>query len=348
MAATLKPAETPPAPGRVGRAYGGVKNLGDSLAALGLALLGGGIGAVVLFAEPIGARLFGWENPFLVSPAKDFVALPETQLWLFGLGAQVALLAVLFVPAVRMSRELRSERATAAAFVGLLLIGAVVAVFQLISNSVRPAYPFPHHDAKLTVILVLGLLTCAPAILTIWRVHGALNSQFGAGAPADPQACLAFLRTLDRTQEGQEGNPVAGFLRLRELVHRSLLVLGTIIGGAILDTGALRLACNTFFAQADYFPIEYVLLYGGFFSLVLVTIYLPTYNRLQLAGRWLVEHYTRFCEPDSPDWDTSVAKRTQLIALLQLELSLTGSLQAGAAILAPLATALVGLLLPGA
>ena len=80
----------------------------------------------------------------------------------------------------------------------------------------------------------------------------------------------------------------------------------------------------------------------------LVTIYLPTYNQLQLAGRWLVEHYSRFCEPDSPDWDAAVAKRTQLITLLQLELSLSGSLTAGAAILAPLATALVGLLLPGA
>jgi hypothetical protein len=348
MAATLKPPETPQATSRVGQAYGGVKNLGDSLAALGLALLGGGIGALVLFIEPVGAELFGWTNPFLHGAPKDFLALPETQLWLFGLAAQVSLLAVLFVPAVRMSRELRDERASAAAFVGLLLIGAVIAVFELLSHGVRPDYPFPHHEAKLEVILALGLITCAPAILTIWRVHGALSSQFRTGAPADPEACLTFLRTLDRTQDGEEGNPVAGFLRLRELVHRSLLVLGAIIGGAILDAGALRLATNTFFAQADYFPIEYVLLYGAFFSLVLVTIYLPTYNQLQLAGRWLVEHYTRFCEPDSPDWDAAVAKRTQLIGLLQLELSLTGSLTAGAAILAPLATAVVGLLLPGA
>src|SRR5262249_49753578 len=156
-----------------------------------------------------------------------------------------------------------------------------------------------------------------------------------------------FLRKLDRTQPGTAGNPVAGFLRLRELVHRSLLLVGTLIAGAILGAGALRNAVNAFY-HPNYFPIEYVLLYGAFFSLVLLAIYPPTYNQLQLSGRWLVEHYAKWCDPDDPRWDGSVAKRGQLVSLLQLELSLTGSLQAGVAILAPLGTALLGLLLPGA
>jgi hypothetical protein len=323
----------------------GVRVLRDSLAALGLALLGGGLGALILFAEPVGAFLFGWDNPLAHGQPARFVALPQTQLWLFAVGAQTALMAILLAPAWQMAREVRVEREPAAALAGLALVIAVVAVFFVIAAHVRPDYAFPHHDAKAYAITGLGLLACAPAILTIWRVQGGLEKLLDGARPRDVAHCEARLRRFDRTQPGDAGNPIAGFLRLRELVHRSLLLVGALIGGAILGAGALRNAVNTFYGPQT-FPIEYVLLYGVFFTVLLTVIYLPTYVRLQATGRWLVEHYVRLCEPTEPDWDSRYAKRTQLIQLLQLELTLGGSLQAGAAILAPLATSLLGLLLP--
>jgi hypothetical protein len=245
-----------------------------------------------------------------------------------------------------MVREIRAQSERAAAALGLTLVFVLVGLFFFISTRVTPGYPLPHHQAKFILIMGLGLVTCTPAILTIWRVQGTLEKQFNGARPRDPEGCIELLRVLDRAQPGQEGNPIAGFLRLRELVHRSLLLIGVLIGGAILGAGALRNAVNTFYGPGT-FPIEYVLLYGIFFTLLLTAVYLPTYNRLQLAGRWLVEHYAGLCEPDTSEWDTHFAKRTQLVQLLQLELSLTGSLQAGAAILAPLATSLLGVVLPG-
>jgi hypothetical protein len=341
MAATLpREAAAPPT-----KAPHGVRVLRDSLAALGLALLGGAVGALILFAEPVGAWLLGWHNPLLGGDDARFVALPQTQLWLFAIGTQTALMAILIVPAWQMAREVRVERERTAALAGLGLVAAVIAVFFVISAHVRPDYAFPHHDLKAYALTGLGVLACAPAILTIWRVQGGLEKLLDGARPRDVEHCEARLRRFDRTQPGDAGNPIAGFLRLRELVHRSLLLVGAVIGGAILGAGALRNAVNAFYGPKT-FPIEYVLLYGVFFTLILTVIYLPTYVRLQSAGRWLVEHYVSLCEPTSPDWDSRYAKRTQLIQLLQLELSLSGSLQAAAAILAPLATSLLGLLLP--
>jgi hypothetical protein len=125
--------------------------------------------------------------------------------------------------------------------------------------------------------------------------------------------------------------------------------LGVILGAAIGSTAAFRNAVVASkglsgAAAEREFPIEYVLLYGAFFSLLLASFYVPTYLRLQLLARDVIARAIPVRQ-DTKDWEDHLERRQKLETVLKLDTGVMSSLTAGAAILAPLATSLVGLLL---
>jgi len=98
-------------------------------------------------------------------------------------------------------------------------------------------------------------------------------------------------------------------------------------------------------ARADEIPFDFVLLYGGFFSLLLALIYVPTFLELQAGGRRVRNLAADLPAPTDESFDDVYTRRKNLGELLQLEVSTSSSLRAGVAILAPLTTSLIGLLL---
>ena len=289
--------------------------LGKRIGALVLALLGAALGLLILFVEvlPPGG------NPFTEPENAAFLRKPATRLWVFLGCAQVALMAGLAVPAWKMERSVKGETNRVASALGLLLLAVIVTAFAVVSGYFRPPFDFPGAAVKIGVLTALGGAVCAAPVLVLWRVPEKLEK----------------LRL-----EGTE-LPVTAYLRLREHVNRSLLIAGAIIGSAILGAGALRNAVGK-----EAFPMEFVLIYGIFFSLLLAAVYAPSWVRLQNVGYEIVNQAAPLPDPRLEGWTDAAAKRKELITLLQLELSLTGSLQAGLAILAPLLTSIVSVVLP--
>ena len=88
-----------------------------------------------------------------------------------------------------------------------------------------------------------------------------------------------------------------------------------------------------------------MLFYGAYLTLLLALFYAPVYLRLLEAGRANLDAACKLEEPTSPTWADTYDKRKKLQEHLQLEVTTSASFRAGVAILAPLASALVALLL---
>jgi hypothetical protein len=182
------------------------------------------------------------------------------------------------------------------------------------------------------VIIVLPLTTGT------WMVQGIL----GRLAKALPTDRHGQRQKLHWTSIGQEI-----FVQLQELrsVLQNLLFTGAVtIGAATLVTGAFRQAILAWNPKAD-FPPSYPLLYGGLFTVALAFLYLPVYLNLQQQGRALIEA----CWP-IPDKADSIDDWHKHRQTAETTLGIAGGIkegfQAGAAILTPLITAVVAVLLP--
>jgi hypothetical protein len=274
----------------------------------------------------------------------------EFHMWLFLIVAQTAFWAI--AAAVLLAPEMwrpladlwpKARKTVVASVIaaGAPLVGIVV-VASLYSHL---DYPLPEHKWKVVALSLIGAAVALVGIAELALVKFALqHGPPGRGKSVD----------IDR------------YLALREQLQRVLAIEGGIIGAAVLTTGALRnavvaytpsladfIANNRAFAHdhnihASTFPREYVLIYGAFFTLLLALLYAPVYFRLLEVGR---EHVNAACkaeEPDSEAWLPAYEKRKKLEELLQLEVTTSAGFRSGVAILTPLGSALVALLLGAA
>lgn len=196
-------------------------------------------------------------------------------------------------------------------------------------GSAGPAITFPlaHHNQKINILYGLGFFsTLLPATLAIWLIRQALLDEFQAGK----------IDTIS----------VRRFNYYRDRLQRSIMILGILVSLVTLDTGALRSAViASGNATPEQFPVIAVLIYGAYFTILLIFLYLPAYNTCRDAGREIREAYVPFPGPDDPDWDKALARRKALDEALQIQLSAKENLQTSVLILAPMLSGIISFLL---
>ena len=97
------------------------------------------------------------------------------------------------------------------------------------------------------------------------------------------------------------------------------------------------------------FPQEGILLYGAFFTGLLLLVYGPAHTALKRLGVRIRDHYFPLSEMPAPDADTFkgwLDRRATLETLLQLNVTPGQQLQASLFILAPLLSAVLTALVP--
>lgn len=120
--------------------------------------------------------------------------------------------------------------------------------------------PIPGHKLKMGLLTITGVLFAVPSIAGMFLVDAVATRKFRAptGTPEEVRELLAFRQQL---------------LRFRS-------ILGAFVALAMLAAGAQRNALSAL-PTAEPAPMELVWLYGGYFSLLFVLIFVPTYMRLQ-------------------------------------------------------------------
>jgi hypothetical protein len=189
--------------------------------------------------------------------------------------------------------------------------------------------PLWGHTPKIRVLTVIGGLV--------------------VGVPALSGIALVQRQASERAREPIGEDDVAAALEARSRILRFLSVAGAVIGLAVLAAGALRKATVPDFVAGREFPQEGILLYGAFFTGLLLLVYGPAHAALKGLGVRIRDHYFPLSEMPAPGADSFkgwLDRRATLETLLQLSVSPAQQLQASLFILAPLLSAVITALVP--
>jgi len=207
----------------------------------------------------------------------------------------------------------------------LLLFGALAA-------SLRPAFwTLQPYLERPNVLTAAGVAASLAAFCGVWFVHSLLDA-------------------LAERLAQKPASSLQWFLLLREALSVFVGTAAVILAAGVLGSSTLRRAVLALRAAGEHlpdaagrytnnhFPLEHVILFGLFFTLLIGLGYGPTHARLLSTAAGLRETLTPLSESEE-----SWKKRKELDQLLALPQM---SLQSLGAVFGPVASALLALLLP--
>lgn len=278
----------------------------ETLLLAGLAVVGAAVVAGVLW-------IGGWVDH------RSFDNQEAWSLWFALLAAQGALWGIL-LPLVLRTHAALGARVNPRDLVVALAPLVLLSITIDIARRLHPIdSPLAHHFAKVTVLTWIGTGVALVAVAGMVRV-GRAAWAFDLGTGCD--AALAH------------------FMRLRSSLRQFLFSAGAVVAGAVLTAGALQQALG------KHGHPQIVFAYGIFLSALLAAAYAPAFAELQRAGERLLNSIEPPPETGDPDWPDGSTRRGEVRSFLGLDVDFVQSLRVGIAVLAPLASGFVSLLLP--
>jgi hypothetical protein len=267
----------------------------------------------------------------------EFLRSPKAMVWIFFVAGQFAFWAIAIEPLwrglarLRTSYGLRHNLAIRSKLAAAVVFFALPGFFLVY---IVPDSNLAHHDAKMGLVNLVAMIVALVAVAGIWDVRAALESVFGEQH--------RVRRPPDSVQQ-----TIEILVDLRDHLQRFITLLGAMVALATLAKGALRQAILATDGMAAQFPPEYVLLQGAYFTALLALVYIPTYSILADVGAGLVDSVYPVKAPDL-DWEHFSEwqdNRKSLEDFLELKSGAVHNFRASVAILAPVATSVVAVLL---
>jgi hypothetical protein len=300
----------------------GVPSSGSGRASLFAALAAAGGGVLLL-------RLGSGHTP----ESQRFAGRPEFDVWTWILAGEVAAAAAAGIatwPAFRVLVRAAGRRAVWRAVAAWLAVGLLV-VFgprALTSGAGFPLWLLFERVAAATIIV--GVFV-SPSYLGLILV----------------QARLAALKeeiAVDVAEE-RAGRVVVELTWIRSAMQRFLVMFALVISGAVLAAGALRNALIAAGAPADDYPVDRVLVYGGFFTVLIILTFVPAYVAWQERVIGVRDELWPVPKNGVAPHDWYQA-RSDFDTLLSVRSGVGSILTATFSVLAPLAGSLVTALIP--
>ncbi len=280
------------------------------------------------FAIGAALLLFGWDR---TARSNTFVHTTGFAVWGAVVAGQVAYWLVVAIPLwndlVAGWRRVRPARTTIIVL-GIVLTLALVAL-PTFSGATNIDWPLWGHNTKVRVVTLLGAL--------------------GVGVPALLGIAIVERGAKQRGSSAFAVGDIAAAVEARSQIVRFLSIAGTVIGLAVLAAGALRKATVPSFVPDDAFPTEGVVLYGAFFTGLLLLVYVPAHIAVRRLGTRAAGKYfplTDLPDPSSDAFKPWLDRRATLEGLLQLNGTASQQLQASVFILTPLISGVIATLLP--
>ena len=301
---------------------------------------------IVLVAAAIGGAfgllLLTWRYQPPVLPGSEGQIVPEFTIWLFLIMVYTALLAIsaradvgVVYPPVPEAPSRGGRKKAAISLLLLLLttvlLGVIVANTALYRMLPSPNYQDvldPTHGMRMNFLYALTFLVLLPGVLGIVMIYllgEHIHQQIGPGLSEEANFAL--------------GNDL---LKLRGLLQYILLVCGIILSMVPVNTAALRATILAAKPELEpYFPITLVIIYGLFYSLLLILVYAPTHMKLVEVGRALRDQMCPIDGLQLQNLNEVIARRKSLDEFLQTNIGIGENLKTGMITFTPLVTSLV-------
>jgi hypothetical protein len=291
--------------------------------------------------------------------AETFEALTAYDVWSLMLAGTVVLaMAVGVVSGRGLARtfpSLSKPPVVVGTVAYLLIVGAVFGLLEATSGG--PGLPLAGAELKLGVAVVVVLLSGTPIVLGLWlgrsyvgRVRARVLAEQSASQPAPASVQIDGTQFADgelgdaqsavyeqpAQQRQARKDDVTQLLQVYSFMRSGLTAVSIVIVAAVLTTGALRNALiDGGIATDKTFPESWLLLYGGFFSVLFATMFVPTLMEWRnVAGR-LVDEAFPVPEGGNPDADWSDGKE-RMQKMLHLDVGIGTTLTSALGIFAPL------------
>lgn len=283
--------------------------------------------------------------PFTSDEFKDLIKLPAFQLFLFAIVAQTVFWTVAFgsmLPGWRLLwKNAKGHLPEIVAW--SLLFAALVFSSRFFAFSCDN-YALRHHGLKTSLLTYIGGVVAMMAAVGSILINIGLREilvKSAQSAEHGKEDNIENRQTAD--VEMQHAYLVRRYLFLRGSLLHFLSVLGIMLGLVVLAQGAKR-----YFIQnvandcAPGFTRDKVLVFGLYYTLILILTFLPTFSLLIATGHKLRDDLLPIPSPHSDKWEDRCKRREKLDDLLAL--SMTERLRAIIAVSAPILGALISLL----
>lgn len=245
---------------------------------------------------------------------------PEFFTWSASAAIGVVVYAFVFLRTLRMVRP-PSRVSLVVSLVAYL--GVCLFVLAALTGHGPPG-GLPTIRLVMPPLYAVAEVAAAPSVLTVWLVH-------------------ARLRQLERAEPA---SALAQLVTAKADLGRCLTALSLIASTGLVNTALLRAAYLAHGMQPEAFPATTVLLFGAGVTAIVALVCIPVHLRWRDAALALVDAVYPLPADARPteDWANG---RARLRDLAGVDAPVTKTLSVAFGILAPLATSLLGVYLPG-
>ncbi|MCC3775430.1 hypothetical protein [Streptomyces sp. UNOB3_S3] len=206
---------------------------------------------------------------------------------------------------------------------GIYLVYAAVIAIPFYVSGVPPALN-DDFRVRVLVVVAVGLVAAAPAVITIWLVADRLGQ------------LRKLLRRADTI--GSPGDRIDELRRLRQHSLVALAALSGALSVAVLTIGGVRVLAAIVSEESteETFPLPIMLLVGLFLTIAFALVYVPMLLSWLGCARQLVDAVYATPTTGMPDEDW-IQERARLKGFLGLDIGLMKRLSNAFLVLAPFA-----------
>jgi hypothetical protein len=202
------------------------------------------------------------------------------------------------------------------------------------------------------LLVLIGSTQLSGSVRSSWRHVLLISILILGGIPA--AGAMEGIRQAanNKLVSSTRGEQVAVLMRLRDLLQRLLAAVGSLVALSTLAVGASltleqSLAADSGRSAAATLPSQFVLVFGGFGSLLVAVFYVPAAGALDRRGQSLSAELFPLNEANEASGILNLAEnRNKLEQLLGVGHGVLTDLQTGLAILGPLLASAAAVFLP--
>lgn len=271
--------------------------------------------------------LVGWQQ---TQPIKYLTSTSEFLVWLTLVSILFAILPLCAIYGFSCLQKLRISRFSASSLGSLAILLILFFVPYLMMGNFPDVFPeadLPSFRLRVGIIVLFCGMCATPAAVSI-----------------------ALLNSYIQTLSPQKADFLNEYFKVRNQLDGLFGTIGLIIGVGTLATGGLQNALAAFYKASGVitegiFPPIHTVVYGGYFSVILILLYVPLEKSMEELARSFIELHIQLPNLDSDSWTSVYEKRKKAEEWLKLTTPLL-NIKSGLAVLTPLVGGLISYIIP--